>query len=153
MTDDNFNMADFLRGLSDMSEEDRRKFVAEGISDAMDETTAAIAPRVWAVLQAEMMKSPNDLARLNAILNSAMYAIHVWLAVCTDPGQDDEFVRASDANLRTALTHAREHRSVVSQTAGSIGRLMLMEDALKGMGGALLANTEVLKRLLDGSKK
>jgi uncharacterized protein YjeT (DUF2065 family) len=146
MTND-FDMSAFLSGLDNMSDEQRAKLVSEGVAEHLDEVSSSLYPKLWAVIQQEMLKQPDNLMRQNAVLNAAQNAVAMWLAACTESGQDDEIIRTSGANMKVALENAREHRKLIAQTAGSIGRMMLMEDTAKGLAGALAANTMVLKKL------
>jgi len=146
---DDFDMHSILNGLANMSDEERKKLFQEGIAESMEDVTQSVAPRIWAILQAEMARSPEDLMRLNAILNAAQYAVNMWLAVCTNGSDqhDDDILEASSQNLRVALKHGRPATETIASAASTVGRPLLMEDALKGLAGVLDANTQVLAKV------
>lgn len=155
MADETFDFGAFMRRASNPDDETTKDFMREAITEQMDQVFGEVAPRLWCVLQEQMKKAPTDNVYLNAVMNSAIFALFAWLAACTPRGQtagvdNDEALRSKIlANIDIALAADRsvEHGRNLSTLAANVGKLKLMEDSLSGVSQTLVMNSLVIKAI------
>lgn len=152
---------DFSSFLSEVNPDLARDATSEAVNDIIDDVMGEVAPRIWCVIQEQMRRDPKNNAHLNAVLNSAVFAILSWMAACTPRGEtngrdNDEVMREKIlVNLDNALANGREGGGNMSFIAQNAGKLKLLEDALKGLSNVVVSNSMIIKgidkRLSGGS--
>lgn len=153
MSNDPFDFQAFTeKALNPSANDETREMLRDAVSDEMEHVMGEVAPRIWAVIQREMNKDPTNNLHLNAVLNSAIFAVLSWTAVCTPKGEtngrdnDEVLIEKVNHNVRQAL-NARdpEQAQHIAFTASNTGTLQLMEDACGDLGKVLTANSMVIK--------
>lgn len=148
---ENFDFSAFLKGAASPDDETRKAVLRDAVSDEMDRAMAEVAPRLWSVMHEQMMLDPKNNIHLNAVMNSAIFAILGWICAMTptseDPTKDsDEAIRQKIlANLDNALLNSRGQGQMLVMLAHNVGKLKLMEDALKGLSNTLVSNSMIIK--------
>lgn len=153
MTDETFDFGAFMRRASNPDDQTTKDLMREAISEQMDQVMGEVAPRLWCVMQEQMKKAPQDNVHLNAVMNSAIFALFAWIAACTPKGEtagvdNDEALRSKIlANIDVALKGDRsvEHGRNLSMLASNVGKLKLMEDSMTGVSNVLVMNSMVIK--------
>lgn len=153
MQDEPFDFGAFMNKARNPDDQTTKDLMSEAISEQMDAVMGEVAPRLWCLLQEQMKKDPQNNVHLNAVMNSAIFALFAWLAACTPKGStagvdnDDALRQKVLANLDIALKGDRsiEHGRNLSQLAYNVGKLKLLEDACAGLSNVLVMNSMVIK--------
>lgn len=148
---DPFDFSAFVANATDADPETRKAILRDAVSDEMTSAMAEVAPRLWCVLQEQMMRDPKNNIHLNAVMNAGIFAILGWIVACTPEGEqngtdNDQVMRDKImGNLENALSNARGQGGQMSMIAHNAGKLKLMEDALAGISKTLVANSMIIK--------
>jgi len=153
---DHFDFEAFMKRLRNMSPEDVQQMRREELRDTMADVISEVAPRLWTVMLDQMQDARQDETRLNAILNAYLFATLSWVAIFTNPGQEDVLRSNVNANLEGAFKgRSDENTRSMTHIANNLGRLKLMDDSHAGLAKVLLANSSVIQgihRYLKGDK-
>lgn len=153
MTKDTFDFGAFMAKAAQPDNDTTREILRDAVSDEMDTVMSEVAPRIWAIISQEMNRDPQNNIHLNAVLNSAIFAILAWVAACTPKGStndrdNDEVLRSKIlANLDHSLANGRNPDTArqLGMIAMNVGTLKLLEDALSGLSKVVVANSMVIK--------
>ncbi len=156
---EHFDFGDFMRRVSNPDNETDRGMLRDEVADSMEAWMPEVGPRLWCVIYEQMNRDSKNSIHLNAVLDASVFAILSWMAVCTPRGEtngrdNDDILRENIiANLNAALINGRDKGAQIGTIAQSVGKVKLMEDALRGSGGALVVVTQVLRDLQEALKK
>ena len=160
---DPFDFSAFVANATNPDDDTRREMLRDAVSDEMDAAMGEVAPRLWCVMQEQMMKDPKNNIHLNAVMNASVFALLGWIVACTPPsgaeGADNDQVLRDKImkNLDNALANARTQGPQMSQIAHNAGKLKLMEDACSGLANVLTSNSMIIqgihKTIQDGKPK
>jgi hypothetical protein len=145
---DPFDFNKFLKDVDkNIDPSTRDDALQEGVRDAMSDVMGEVAPRLWCIIQEQMMKDPHNNIHLNAVINASVFALLSWLVVVTPKGEEsDQQLRDKVLqNLEQALSHGRDQGSQISHLAHNVGKMKLMEDSMNGVANVLVANSMVIK--------
>lgn len=144
---DAFDFSKFLQSAIQPDEATRDAVLRDAVADEMDLVMAEVAPRIWCILQEQMMKDPQNNIHLNAVMNAAIFAILGWTCAITPrtAGNDDSIRSKINANLENALENSRDAGVAMSTIAHNVGKIKLMEDACRGVSNVLVSNSMVIK--------
>jgi hypothetical protein len=148
---DNFDFSAFLKGAATPDDSVRKAEISAAVSDEMETRIGEVAPRIWSVIYEQMMLDPKNNIHLNAVMNSAIFALLSWVCAMTpsseDPTKDsDDAIRQRIlANLDNALLNSRGQGQLMVMLAHNVGKLKLMEDSLKGLSNTLVSNSMIIK--------
>lgn len=144
---DPFDFGAFISQASNPDAETRNQMLNDAVSDELDTAMGEIAPRIWCILQEAMQKDPKNNIHHNAVLNSALFAIFGWLAICTpeSPENDQQLRDKVAANIDNALKNARPSGKQMAMIAHNVGKMKLMEDQMQGLASILVANSSIIK--------
>jgi len=147
MKNDPFNFDEFIANAANPDEATRSAHLRDAVSDQMDSAMSEIAPRLWCIMQAEMLKDPKNEIHLNAVINASIFAILGWLAVCTPKsGENDQTLRDRVMkNLDNAMSNARDQGAEMSKIAYNVGKMKLMEDAMAGLSTIITQNSMIVQ--------
>jgi len=148
---DPFDFGAFVANANNPDPDVKKKVLNEAVGEEMETVMGEVAPRLWCILQEQMMLDPKNNIHLNAVMNAGIFALLSWVCACTPPGETDG--RDNDTvlrekimvNLDNALTNASKNASEMSSIAHSAGKLKLMDDAMKGMSTVLTANSQIIQ--------
>ncbi|UXO93784.1 hypothetical protein Pan1_69 [Pseudanabaena phage Pan1] len=165
MSDDSFDFKAFLDKASNPDNETARGLLQEAVGERMDTVIGEVSPRLWCILIREMQKDPHNNIHLNAVLNSALFAVLSWVAACTPRGQtngrdnDEVLVEKITANLKSALENGRrpENAQQMAQLGANVGALKLAQDVSQELGKVIMSNSMIIqgihKTILDLRKE
>lgn len=146
-----FDFSAFLKGAATPDDETRKAVLRDAVSDEMDTVMAEVAPRLWSVIHEQMMLDPKNNIHLNAVMNSAIFALLGWICAMTPAAPDgskdgDDAIRQKIiANLDNALANSRGQGQMMVMLAHNVGKLKLMEDSLKGLSNVVVSNSMIIK--------
>ena len=151
MNKDPFDFDAFIANANNPSDSSREEILRDAVTDEMDVVMGEVAPRLWCVMQEQMMRDPKNNIHLNAVINASVFALLGWLVACTPDAADgtttnDDILREKVlANLENAFKNARTNAAQMSQIAHSAGKLKLMNDACEGVATVLTANSQIIQ--------
>tara|TARA_R110000787_G_scaffold631_7_gene2352 strand:- start:70 stop:564 length:495 start_codon:yes stop_codon:yes gene_type:complete len=151
MNKDPFDFGAFVSKAQNPDDETRKQILRDAVSDELDAVMGEVAPRIWCVLQEQMMKDPKNNIHLNAVMNAGIFALLGWVAACTPAGgtgdkdNDDMLRQKIMANLDNALANARDQAPEMSRIGHSAGKMKLMEDCCEGIADILTANSQIIQ--------
>lgn len=153
MTKETFDFGAFMAKAAQPDNDTTRALLRDAVSDEMDTVMSEVAPRIWAVISKEMNRNPQNNIHLNAVLNSAIFAVLAWVAACTPQGStndrdNDEVLREKIlANLDHSLANGRHPDTArqLGMIAANVGSLKLLEDSLDGLSKVVVANSMIIK--------
>lgn len=152
---DPFDFDAFMARATQPDAETTRALQKEGVADAMDTTMGEVCPRLWRILIKEMQKSPKDNLHLNAVLNSALFAVLSFIASVTPKGEtngrenDAILIEKVQGSLQIALENGRGQGPQIVNMAHNAGELKLLQDANASLGKQLMANTLLLQAVAN----
>lgn len=155
MTDEPFDFSKFLADASKGEGPDRDAIMKSEVADSMDGVMAEIAPRLWCIIQREMLKDPKSDIHLNAVINAAMFSVLAWLAACTPRNeQSDQLLRDKVlGNLEIAMENGARNAPHLAMIASNIGALKLLDDSLDGLSKVVTANSMIIKGVHEEIKR
>lgn len=146
-----FDFTEFLANVADADDDTKRDILRSEVDEEMQSVMGEVAPRLWSVIQEQMLKDPKNSIYLNAVINASIFAVLSWVAACTPEGEsngrdNDKVLREKIMmNVDNALANAREGGPHMSQIAHSVGKLKLMEDAMAGLAKQLTQNSMIIQ--------
>lgn len=159
---DAFDFSKFLANAGSPDDETKNAMLRDAVSDEMDTAMGEVAPRIWCVIQEQMLKDPHNNIYLNAVMNSAIFALLGWVCAVTpragrDGTDNDATIRAKIlSNLDNALANSRDAGAQMSMIGYNVGKLKLMEDANAGLANILVTNSMVIRGIhshIEGKSK
>ena len=151
MTADIFDFSKFMAEAANPSEAVKREMLRDAVSEELGPIMGEICPRIWCVMQTEMMKDKKNNIHLNAVINASIFAVLGFVAACTPKGEtdgrdnDDALREKFIKNLDNALKNSRENGAQMSSIASTIGKLKLMEDSLSNLATIVVQNSMIVK--------
>lgn len=144
--DNVFDFSAFMAKAANPDDETAHDLLREAVQGEMDTVMAEVAPRIWAVVQEQMAKNPQDNVYLNAVINSLIFSTLAWVVCCSpDNDKNNEVLRRQImSNLDHAIANSRDQGPQMSHIAHNEGRLKLSEDAVKGIAHVLTQNSRAL---------
>jgi len=151
MNKDPFDFSAFVANAANPDADVKKEILRDAVGDEMESVMGEVAPRLWSVMQEQMLRDPKNNIHLNAVMNASVFAILGWICACTPKGEtddkdnDDMLREKIMANLDNAILNARKNGTEMSQIAHTVGKLKLMDDAMDGMAKILTANSMIIK--------
>ena len=148
---DPFDFTAFVHRASNPDAETRKKMLRDAVNDELDDAMGEVAPRIWCIMQEQMLREPKNNIHLNAVMNAAIFAILGWVVACTPDGEsdgadnDDVLREKILGNVNNALENARGQGAHMARIAQGAGKLKLMDDAMAGLSTVLMSNSMIIK--------
>jgi len=154
-----FDFTAFMQRMGNPDAQTTRDMIGAEISDAMETVLGEVCPRVWCVLVEQSRIDPKNLTHLNAVMNSAIFAVLSFLAAMTPTNStdgmdnDDALRRKIIENLNSCLSNGRDAGNEIVQLAQTAGKMKLMNDTQTDLANVITANSMIIKGIHEHIKK
>jgi len=151
-------MDEWIKKAANPTPAEASELMGEAVGDAMAEAMGEINPRIWCIIQEQIMTKPHDTVHANAVINAALSAVITWTMAMGSGGQtfgrdNDEILRQKIGHMVTACSETPLRLDKATAIASSVGKLKLMDDAMKGLSNTLVSNSMVIKGITELLKR
>lgn len=140
-----------FRNLINMDPAAKDQLLRGEIYDQFEQVNQRLSPMIWALAWREMEKANGDGIVLNAILNSVVSAVAMFVAASVDDeGFIEEICEKLQTNFRNCYAQRATAREIIGTSAPGVGRAMLIEESLPGIRDLVAQVSKGLGGVMQG---